>query len=153
MRMIEAIGKIPAPALWLGLSGLVPFWLPLVPIYGAPVMEPDRALLLQMVYAAVILSFLGGIRWGAALKLPRGPLQSTLLALSVLPSLAGFAALILPSVAGLVLLLIGFLVQGSWDVQSAQRGELPAWFATLRALLTAGAVIAIVAALAARLMA
>jgi hypothetical protein len=52
-----------------------------------------------------------------------------------------------------VLLLIGFLVQGSWDVQSAQRGELPAWFATLRALLTAGAVIAIVAALAARLMA
>jgi hypothetical protein len=113
MRMTEAIGKIPVPALWLGLAGLVPFWLPLVPMYGAPLMAPDRALLLQMIYAALIL----------------------------------------PSVAGLVLLLIGFLVQGSWDVQSAQRGELPAWFATLRALLTAGAVIAIVAALAARLMA
>ena len=152
MRVIEAVRKIPSAALWLGLAGLIPFWLPLIPLYGSGMIGPDRALLLLMVYAAVILSFLGGIRWGAALKLPRGPLQSTLLAFSVVPSLAGYAALLLPSVAGLVLLLSGFLLQGVWDVQSAQRGELPAWFATLRALLTSGAVIAIVAALAARLM-
>lgn len=152
MRLIEAIGKIPAPALWLGLAGLVPFWLPLMPLYGAPMMSADRALLLLLVYGAVILSFLGGIRWGAALKLPRGPLQSTLFVFSVLPSLVGFAALLLPAVAGLVLLITGFLIQGAWDVQSAQRNELPAWFATLRAILTTGAVVALAAALAARLM-
>lgn len=152
MHLIEAIRKVPASALWLGLAGLLPFWLPLLPLYGAGFMPGERALLLQMIYAAVILSFLGGIRWGAALKLPRGPLQSTLLVLSVVPSLTGFAALVLPSLAGLIVLIAAFLIQGAWDVQSAQRGELPAWFATLRAILTAGAVIALVATLAARLM-
>ena len=150
MRFAEALRKIPAPALWLGVAGLLPFWLPLIPIYSNGLMPADRALLLQMVYGAVILSFLGGIRWGAALKLPRGPLQSTLFVLSVLSSLAGFAALVLPGVAGLILLVAGFLGQGAWDVQSAQRGELPGWFATLRAMLTAGAVIALIAGLVAR---
>ena len=151
MRFSEAVGKIPAPALWLGLAGLLPFAVPLLPMMTGNPITADRAALLQMVYAAVILSFLGGIRWGAALKLPRGPLQSTLFVLSVLPSLAGFAALVLPATVGLVLLIGSFLLQGAWDVQAAQNRRLPPWFATLRAILTTGAVLALVAGLVARL--
>jgi hypothetical protein len=153
MQFADTLKKVPAPALWLGLAGLVPFWLPLVPLYAGGMMADGRALLLLMVYAAIILSFLGGIRWGAALKLPRGPLQSTLFVLSVLPSLAGFAALVLPSGAGLILLIVAFMVQGAWDVQAAQNRRLPPWFATLRAILTAGAVIALVAGLVGRMVA
>ncbi len=151
MKFSEAISSIPGPALWLGVAGLLPFWLPLLMLStpdesGAP----SRALLIQMGYGAVILSFLGGIRWGAALKLPRGPLQATLFVLSVIPSLAGFVALLLPATVGLVLLIGGFLLQGVWDVQSAQRGELPPWYATLRAMLTTGAVLALIAAIVVR---
>ena len=152
MKLPEAITKIPAPALWLGLAGLLPFWLPLL-VQGTrgELHAPSHGLLIQMGYAAVILSFLGGIRWGAALKLPRGPLQATLFVLSVLPALAGFVALLLPATVGLILLIGGYLVQGVWDVQSAQRGELPAWYASLRALLTTGAVLALIAAIVMRI--
>jgi hypothetical protein len=77
-------------------------------------------------------------------------LQATLFVLSVLPSLAGFVALLLPATVGLILLIGGFLLQGVWDVQSSQRGELPPWYATLRAILTTGAVLALIAAVVVR---
>lgn len=152
MRLVAEIGKIPASARWLGFAGLLPFWLPLIAIYGGGFIAPERGLMLLMVYAAIILSFLGGIRWGGALKQPRGPVQSTLFVFSVVPSLASYTALVLPAAAGLTLLLCSFLVQGVWDVQSAQRGDFPAWFATLRAVLSLGAVMALAAGLAARLL-
>ncbi len=154
MRFSEAITKIPAPALWLGVAGLLPFWLPFL-LLGSETEQgaTSRALLIQMGYGAVILSFLGGIRWGAALKLPPGPLQATLFVLSVMPSLAGFVALLLPATVGLILLIGGFLLQGVWDVQSSQRGELPPWYATLRAMLTTGAVLALIAAVMVRAVA
>jgi hypothetical protein len=151
MEFTGAISKIPASALWLGVAGLIPFWLPLLAISGlVPAPDPGTALLVQIGYGAVILSFLGGIRWGAALKLPRGPVQSTLFVFSVLPALAGYLALLLPAMAGLVLLIAAFLSQGLWDVQSAQNRRLPPWFATLRALLTVGAVTALLLATVAR---
>ncbi|MGB7206158.1 MAG: DUF3429 domain-containing protein [Anderseniella sp.] len=145
MNLFDAIQRVPSSALWLGLAGLLPFWLPLLPHTGFEgLTSPDQAVIIQMAYAAIILSFLGGIRWGAALKLPRGPLQSTLFVLSVVPSLAGFAALILPVTAGLLILIGGFLVQGVWDIQSSQHKQLPPWFGVLRAILTAGAVLALI---------
>ncbi len=151
MKLFESLDKIPGSALWLGLAGLLPFWLPLLVLNtDTELRAPSRALLVQMGYGAIILSFLGGIRWGAALKLPRGPLQSTLFVLSVLPSLAGFAALLLPATVGLVMLIGGFLLQGVWDVQAARQDDLPPWYATLRALLTTGAVLALLAAIVLR---
>ena len=151
MKLPVAISRIPGSALWLGLAGLLPFWLPLLLLHGDTELRvPSRALLIQMAYGAIILSFLGGIRWGAALKLPRGPLQSTLFVLSVLPSLLGFVALLLPVTVGLVVLIGGFLVQGVWDVQSAQQDELPPWYATLRAMLTTGAILALISAVVLR---
>lgn len=153
MRSLEALKNVPAPAFWLGLAGLVPFLLPLLASLFDTLLAMDRALLLQLVYGAIILSFLGGIRWGAALKHPKGPLMSTLLVLSVLPAMCAFVALVLPLVVGQILLIGAFLVQGAWDVQSAQRGELPGWFAALRALLTAGAVMALIFGLILKIMA
>ncbi len=59
--------------------------------------------------------------------------------------------MVLPATVGLVLLIGAFLLQGAWDVQAAQNRRLPPWFATLRAILTTGAVLALVAGLVARL--
>lgn len=142
--------SIPAAALVLGLAGLIPFvagaaalWTPLPPL------TPDLGLRLVTVYGAIILSFLGGIRWGTAIGPYDTRRQGLELTASVLGSLAGLAAVFIPSVPALTLLIAGFLMQALWDVTSVESGRLPAWFGKLRMLLTAGAVISLTATLVA----
>lgn len=140
--------SIPASALALGLAGILPFaaaalsmWVPL------PLLSPEAGLRLGVVYGAIILSFLGGIRWGAALGPFDHARQGLEFRASVLGSLAGLAAAFLPTVPALSLLIIGFLMQALWDVTSAEAGRLPGWFGRLRTLLTGGAVISLAAML------
>ncbi|WP_421693980.1 DUF3429 domain-containing protein [Aestuariivirga sp.] len=145
--------RIPASALSLGLMGLVPFaagalslWVPL------PFLNAETGLKLVVVYGAIILSFLGGIRWGTAIGPYDAHRQGREFSTSVLGALAGLAAVFLPAIPGLTLLIAGFLMQGLWDVTSADAGRLPAWFGRLRMILTAGAVVSLVAALGALLL-
>jgi hypothetical protein len=141
---------IPGAALALGLAGLIPFaagaaaqWLPLAPLTESLGLE------LIIAYGAIILSFLGGIRWGTAIG-PYGTRRQGLeFSASVLGSLAGLAAIFIPPVPALTLLIAGFLMQALWDVTSVEAGRLPGWFGKLRMLLTAGAVISLTAALVA----
>jgi hypothetical protein len=142
--------SIPGAALALGLAGLIPFAAgaaaPWVPI---PILTPETGLQLIIGYGAVILSFLGGIRWGTAIGPYDTRRQGLEFSASVLGSLAGLAALFIPPVPALTLLIAGFLMQALWDVTSVETGRLPAWFGKLRMLLTAGAVISLIAALVA----
>ena len=87
-------------------------------------------------YGAVILSFMGGIRWGAALQSTSGS-RSEQMILSVAPSLAAWLSLLILRPWSLILLLAAFLVQGVWDVSSARKGFLPGWFGRLRLTITA----------------
>lgn len=149
----QAQVRIPASALLLGLAGLIPFaagalslWLPL------PLLVEETGLRLIIAYGAIILSFLGGVRWGTAI----GPFdqrrQGLEFTASVLGSLAGLAAVFLAAIPALALLIAGFLMQALWDVTSVEGGRLPQWFGKLRMLLTAGAVVSLVAALVAVLL-
>ncbi|WP_157981399.1 DUF3429 domain-containing protein [Cognatilysobacter tabacisoli] len=90
----------------LGWSGLLPF---AAPVAAAAVLPEWRqgALSVFIAYAAVILSFLGGARWGRGLG---AGLPASRYAEAVLPSLLGFTALLLvhhPH-AALVVLAVGF---------------------------------------------
>ncbi|SOE18106.1 uncharacterized protein DUF3429 [Hoeflea halophila] len=87
-------------------------------------------------YGAVILSFMGGVRWGAALPPSAGPGAEQLM-ISVAPSLVAWLALLLERPWSLLLLLAGFALQGGWDVVSARNGALPGWFGRLRLTITA----------------
>jgi len=87
-------------------------------------------------YGAVILSFMGGVRWGAALPPSAGPGAERMI-LSVAPSLAAWLALLIARPWSLLLLLAGFALQGIWDVMSARNGSLPGWFGRLRLTITA----------------
>ena len=97
----------PAPALTptalrLGYAGLLPF------VAGAMLVwlvRPDArpyTLLALSAYAAVIVSFLGGIHWGLALRLPEPP--PVLLGWGVVPSLVAWLAVMMPASSGLVVL-------------------------------------------------
>jgi hypothetical protein len=140
--------SIPASALGLGLAGLIPFavgvaglWFPL------PAIGPGDALKLVTIYGAIILSFLGGIRWGTAIGPYDSRRQSFEFSLSVFGSLAGLLACFIEPVPALTLLIAGFLMQALWDVTSVEAGRLPSWFGKLRMVLTAGVVISLIAAL------
>lgn len=131
----------------LGYAGLIPFlaaaiaaWLGLGPVFGIDPIFAGQA------YGAVILSFLGGIRWGAALE---GKQEDDWLnlSLSVLPSTIGWASLLVPAFFGIPLLLIGFALQLQWDMGARKRNIIPGWFMSLRLQLTTGAILSLAALL------
>jgi hypothetical protein len=87
-------------------------------------------------YGAVILSFLGGIRWGFAIQ-PMNKSDLWLqLTISVTPSLLAWVALLMPQSIGIGLLIIGFLGMLALDLQFVSQGRAPRWFSKLRTGLT-----------------
>jgi hypothetical protein len=83
-------------------------------------------------YGAVILSFMGGVRWGRALSIEEPARAAEQMILSVAPSLAAWLALLIDRPWSLLLLLTCFAVQAAWDLSSARNGLLPRWFGRLR---------------------
>jgi hypothetical protein len=84
-------------------------------------------------YGIAILSFLGGVRWGAAID-DEGAGRTFLH--SVVPSLVGWSTVFMTPVFALAILAMAFAGQGAWDVLSAQNAVLPRWYGTIRMKLT-----------------
>ncbi len=100
---------LPRGMLVLGWSGVLPF----IGTLALAALSPrwhDVALTMFIAYAAVILSFLGGARWGRGLAATDVPTIRYVEA--VVPSLIGFAALLLAHrpLPALALLAGGFLI-------------------------------------------
>ena len=132
--------------LLLTLAGVLPFLAGAIGMFVWRDSEPARyawAALGLVFYSGVILSFLGGIRWGNALDGRNG--SGARIALSVLPSLAGFGLIfyaafgVLSPVVYWVFAAL-FAAQFVWDWFSLRGGVLPDWFGTERSLATAFAV-------------
>lgn len=137
---------IPRPALILGLAGLLPFFATalavcltrFIPLSG--MFSSDFVALALGAYGAVILSFLGGVRWGELLDDDVRLEQWAPLTLSIVPSLIAWLALLLETRSMLLLLAAGLALQYALDRAAARRDEIPAWFARLRLMLTTGAI-------------
>lgn len=140
---------IPIVPLALGLGGLVPFvGLALLVVTGWAArigMSGDLVRAALLAYGAIIASFLGGIRWGLALR-ESGRAAALDLVLSVVPSLVAWACLALPRPfdAGALGLLL--LAWGAVDQDLPRRGLAPAWFGRLRVILSGVAGLAMLAA-------
>lgn len=107
----SAMPELPRAALGLGWAGVLPF---LVLALGAwwPAWR-DAAVQAFLAYGALILSFLGGARWGRAMAAGAG---TGPFAASVIPSLwAWLAWLLLPPVPALCVLAGGFALVARWD--------------------------------------
>ncbi len=128
-----------ATARWLGHAGLMPF------VAGAAlvwVVEGEAHVYAAMAlaaYAALIVSFLGGIHWGLAMRQPEPPPAT--LAWGVVPSLAAWPAVIMPAYAGLVLLGVMLVLCYLVDRRSYPRLGAAPWL-TLRFRLSAVASLA-----------
>ncbi len=91
-------------------------------------------------YAAVIVSFLGGIQWGIALATHEQQPQTakSLFLLSVVPSLLAWAMLFLPNGSSRVVVAI-FLIGFVWVIDALLHLQqvLPTWFFRLRSNISA----------------
>ncbi|MFC0632917.1 DUF3429 domain-containing protein [Brevundimonas balnearis] len=136
--MTEASTAIPRPALLLGWAGVIPFAafaLASALEVRLPGLRPEPVLI---AYAAAILSFMGGAQWGLASA--EAKVDGQRLAVSVIPALVAWAALLQPREVGLTLCLVAFLALLAYDLLTVRQGRSPGWYGALRLQLT-GAVV------------
>lgn len=123
----------------LTVAGAVPFIVATGALFaeGSNVRIPATVALVT--YSAVILSFLGGIEWGLALREEAGTetTRAMALGLSTVPSLAAWAVLWLPTPRYQLGVALGIFV-ATWaaDQWLTSRGLLPSWFVDLRTAVT-----------------
>lgn len=124
----------------LAAAGVVPFLVATAALMSAESHVRVPAIAGLVTYAAVILSFLGGIEWGLAIREEAGTERTRAMALgfSAVPSMAAWAVLWLPSPVWQVGAALGiFVAVWAADQWMASRGLLPAWFVDLRTAITA----------------
>lgn len=124
----------------LGLLGLLPFAAAALGALAVPSWR-EFSLLALLAYGACILSFLGAVHWGIALRAPESEARANIrrLVLGVAPSLVAWVALLLPVDLGLWLLVLGVLATAGTEQWATLRGQLPAGYMALRWVLSLGA--------------
>jgi hypothetical protein len=136
---------VPAPAVAIGLAGLLPFLygalLVLVPpgtlpTFGVVASDPTGGATMLERFGAAILGFMGGCLWGFASARPGGPSLAALLAASV-PALIAFLALQDDVRMSCLWLAVGFAVLQAIDVGMHRAALVPDYWLALRLPLTA----------------
>ncbi|MCB1418261.1 MAG: DUF3429 domain-containing protein [Notoacmeibacter sp.] len=137
-------------AMLLALAGFIP--VAVLSVWLAAI-SPDHpwhgnTIFLLKTYAALILAFLGGIRWGLATR-DDDDRTPRLLAFSTIPQLVGWGALALPDMYAFALLAAAFAAHGAWDQFAVHNAQAPDWFGKLRMrltmLVTAAMIVAMIA--------
>jgi len=134
----------------LGLAALLPLLVLALLILAdvSPPFDRDTIARVMVGYGALLLSFLGGVRWGMTMRLSMGRREAATLAASLAPMLVGWIALFLPAGPALGLLAVAYAGQGAWDVWTIEAGYGPPWYGRLRVQFT----LVVTAILAAALM-
>lgn len=137
--------SLPRAAVRLGFLGLAPLAISALVSFSQHHDTARLGALSFAIYAAILLSFLGGVRCGIELgRAPDSP-DPWRLAFSALPALGGWAlalfVLIVPTALAAASMFAGlFAAQYLWDHRSASVGA-PAWYPLLRQVLTGGMMI------------
>jgi hypothetical protein len=126
--------SVPTSVAIYGALGLIPFWAPTAIAWARPELT-DAMRGALAIYAALILSFLGGARWAFAVARPAP--SAVTVSLAMLPTLVGFGFLLAPQAARLPGLALALAAMGAWDLRP---GDPPPWYPRLRIPLTLGAV-------------
>jgi hypothetical protein len=133
----------PKVPLWLGLAGLIPFVaLSLSLAFGVTLplfADADTMRVALVGYGVVILSFLGGVRWGVALGEERGEpgAGGRDFIIAVVPSLVAWFAWFQPAPADVWWLVAAHILLGLLDYGLACRVLVDEWFGRLRLGLSA----------------
>lgn len=143
--MADAIDPVPVvrppvTALLLGYAGLLP---PIVAV-AVRLIDPAKGgmmLALALFYSALILSFLGGMWWGAVSARVTGAALTLWLAIAVVPTLVALVAgavLFASVLSAAAIVAAGLLGSLLVDMALVRAGHVPMWWMKLRVPLSVG---------------
>ena len=139
-------GRAPRPLWAIAIAGLAPFPAAALTYLYGPVEAKGAALSALLTWSAVMLGFLGGVRWG--LESGRAEPRWTRLALSAVSPIAGWALLFAREAVPVPWLLGGFMaafiLQWLYDHSAP---DVPARYPRLMTALTLGACISLAMAM------
>jgi len=138
--------SIPAAAKWFGYGGLIPFIGLSLAFVLVSSPTQDRLLAMLIAYGAVILSFIGAIHWGLALRSVPAHSPWRAFGVAVAPALVAWFALMLSPVPALLVLAAGLVSIYMVDRIRLNRADIAPWYLRLRARLTAGALASLIVA-------
>ena len=135
-RAMLRMASVSAPALILGLGGLAPF-IGLAAMIGlGPDVWYGYSLMALSYYGAVILTFVGALHWGYALKRTALEGEAWLqYGFSVAPALVAWLSLLFPVWTALRLQAVALLICYAFDRSAARNDPVPQWYMRLRAVL------------------
>lgn len=133
-RRRRAAPSVVRPATISGLAALAPLLAAAVAVAAGGVgpLGREAALTGLIGYGALLLSFIGGVGWGALGRAELHPAGTQAFLLTLLPVLAAWTGLLLPPLTGLAVLAAATAAQGVVDVWAADAGASPAWYGRLR---------------------
>jgi hypothetical protein len=136
---------LPRAAVRLGFLGLAPLAISALVSFSRHHDTARLGALSFAIYAAVLLTFLGGIRCGIEITRDPDYPDPLRLGMSALPALAGWLlalfVVIVPTALAAASIFAGlFALQAVWDHRSASAGA-PIWYPLLRQVLTGGTMI------------
>ena len=120
----------------LAYAGLIPFVAGALLVWAVRDDVQAYVALALSAYAAVVLSFLGGIHWGFAMRQPQVRPSTAALVWGVVPSLVAWPAAVMPPRGGLVILGLMLVVCYAVDRRLYPAQGAAAWL-TLRFRLSA----------------
>ncbi|MDJ0654930.1 MAG: DUF3429 domain-containing protein [Xanthomonadales bacterium] len=129
---------VPENARWIGYLGAIPFLVFSLSFVAGGPLFPGFALQGFMVYSGLVLAFLGGIRWGAAMNLQKFATREFLL--SMVPVLLALCALLVDPRWGVLILGASYLAAWLFGLV-AEPPAAPPWYPILRTQLTVPALI------------
>lgn len=146
----------PAPAAWLGAAGTLPLIGGAVAAWLGSPWTAELAVRLAVAYGAVILSFLGGTFWGFAARpgqrnreherlAASQPATRHLFALSIVPPLVAWVAVVLAPLIALIILAIAFAATLVLDHWTWAKGLAPSWWMWLRVPLSTVVLLCLIA--------
>lgn len=120
----------------LSLAGLLPFVALSIGVAFDLLAHATTALI---AYAAVILSFLGGIQWGVSMMSREDDSRSAwVMGMSIAPSLVAWGSLLTPQLSlAFIIALAGLASALAVDRALMRMAMLPLWFWQLRVRITA----------------
>ena len=146
------ISPLEQRATWLAYAGLIPFFATAFLMWLSPSVVSAAVVSVivpwSMYYAAIILSFMGGVRWGLAMLDKKDVSDYTTigqLTNSVIPALVAWMALIPGSLLPFggpsilmrfILIFAAFIYLMEVDVRSARDGFAPRWYGPMRRKVT-----------------
>eukprot|EP00075_Anas_platyrhynchos_P000765 XP_005012574.2 transmembrane protein 69 [Anas platyrhynchos] len=146
-QSMKSLKDSPKPALYLSLAGLIPFVSVPLSMVVQGTYYPELAFT-QLTYGAVIVSFLGGMRWGFAVpeNSPAKPDWMNL-ANSMVPALIAWQALLFKDITdGAIMLVMGLGIALHYDLSLLP--TYPSWFKGLRIVATLVAALSLLATVA-----